>query len=603
MRPSAKTLLMRCQILVAVLAFAAFFMSAVISRRVYERLPHIEDEIAYLYQAKIFARGNLTAPTPQPPRAYWQVFVDDRNGLRFSKYTPGWALLLSLGVNLGQTWVINAFLAMLTVPLVWRLGRQLFNRDVGLTAAGLTAFSPMALLLNGSLMGHTASFFFTMLFLLAYRQIEKTHRRRWGAAAGIALGSIVLLRSLTAVGIALPFVIWSGLRLLDSLFADDAESRRRQLRQTLSPLVALSIAALLIASISPIYNAAAAGDASKNLYTLIWEYDQPGFGECCGRRGHTLNRAVWHARYDLSLTAADVFGWQIGELDAEVRNHWLREADYYPNLGLGFVLLPFGILLGFLATAHRPSRRLAVALLFIWLVGLAALLALALDSGSARVRDAGFAWQWIIAAGIWLCAPLIFLRDSRCWQARWTWLLFCVALGLILVHMTYWIGSQRYSTRYYFEGLGAFAILSALPLAYIARRFSRRLVYLLLTAVLMMSLFGYGLPRVGVLYRFNRINPDIIDRIKSRQVDSQPLLALVGGAESGENRARWHSLGTLMAVTSPYLDSEIVGAVYYEDEAVKAAVLANHPDRQVIEMFARGQEIEFVNRAEISHGG
>ena len=587
MKLPAKTLLTRCQALVAALAFAAFLMSAAISGRVYERLPHMEDEIAYLYQAKIFARGHLAVETPQPPQAYWQVFVADYNGLRFAKYTPGWSILLSLGVNLGQTWVINAFLAMLTVPLVWQLGRQLFNPDVGLMAAGLTAFSPMALLLNGSLMGHAASFFFTMLFLLAYRQIEKTHRLRWGIAAGAALGWVVLLRSMTAVGIALPFVIWSVLRLLD------VRSWRR-LRQTFLPLLSLSIAALLTASIIPIYNHAVTGDARKNLYTLIWEYDQPGFGECCGRHGHTLHKAVWHARYDLSLAAADVFGWQVGELGADVRNHWLRESDYYPNLGLGFVLLPFGVLLGFLTTAHRRPRRFAAALLFGWLVGTALLLSLALDSDSPRVYDVSFAWQWMTAAGLWFCAPLIFLRGPRCWQARWTWLLFCVALSLVLVHMTYWLGSQRYSTRYYFEGLGAFAILSALPLAHIARKLGRRPVYLLLAALLMMSLFSYSLPRIGVLHRFNRISPDIIAAIKSRQVDRQPLLVLVGGAKSGEERARWHSLGTLMAVTSPYLDSEIVGAVYYEDEAVKAQALANHPNRQVIEMFAQGQDIVFV---------
>ena len=582
---------------VAVLAFAAFFLSAMISGRIFERLPHMEDEIAYFYQAKIFARGNLAVETPYPPRAYWQVFVADHNGKRFSKYTPGWAMLLSLGFNMGQPWVINAFFAMLAVPLVWQLGSRLFNRDVGLMAAGLTAFSPMALLLNGSLMGHAATFFFTMLFLLAYRQIEKTHRLHWGVAAGVALGWVFILRPMTALGIALPFIIWSALRLLDSLLPNDAKSSRwLQAWRTLLPLLALSLVTLLIATMIPLHNYAATGDASSNLYTYIWEYDQPGFGECCGRSGHTLYKAVWHARYDLSLTAADTFGWQIGELSAEAKKHLLEENDYYPNLGLSFVLFPFGILLGFLALPHRPARRwLAVVLLFIWLVGVAALLSLALDGDSPRVYNAAFAWQWVMTAAVWLCAPLILLRDARCWQTRWVWLLVCLVLALVLVHMTYWIGFQRYSTRYYFEGLGAFAIVSALPLAWLARRFSRWLVYLLLTAVLLFSLFSYGLPRVGVLHRYHRIHPDIIAAIKSRQVDNQPLLALVGGADSGENRARWHSLGTLMAVTSPYLDSEIVGAVYYENQEVKAEILANHPDRQVIEMFAQGQEIEFMD--------
>lgn len=584
-----KTLLMRHQTFVAALAFAAFFLSAAISGRVYERMPHLEDEFAYWYQAKIFARGQLVIETPQPAQAYWQVFVADHKdkGVRFAKYTPGWALLLALGLNLGQAWVINAFFAMLAAPLVWQLGRQIFNRDVGLMAAGLTVFSPMSLLLNGSLMGHAATFFFTMLFLLAYRQIEKTHRWRWGIIAGLALGWVAILRPMTAVGIALPFGFWSALRLLDA-------AMDRRLRRALWPLLAGSLVMLLLVSIIPIHNAAATGDPRQNLYTYIWPYDQPGFGACCGRHGHTLNKAIWHARYDLSLTAADVFGWQIGALSPEVHNHWLRESDYYPNLGLSFILLPFGVLLGMLATAYRPPRRLGLALLFIWLAGLTALLSMALDGDSARIHDVDFAWQWMTAAAVWLCAPLIFLRGAVCWQARWTWLLLSLALGLALVHLTYWIGFQRYSTRYYFEGLGALAILSALPLAGLARRLGRRLVYLLLAAVWMFSLFSYGLPRVGVLHRFHGVNPDIIDEIRSRQVDGRPLLALAGGAESGENRARWHSLGSLMAVTSPYLDSEIIGAVYYEDEDVKADIIANHPDRQVIEMFAQGQDIVFV---------
>ena len=578
------------QTFVAVLAFAAFFLGAMISGRVYERLPHLEDEIAYWHQAKMFARGQLAVPSPQPPGAYRQIFVADHEGLRFAKYTPGWAMLLAVGLHLGQAWVINAFFAMLVVPLVWQLGRRLFNRDVGLMAAGLTVFSPMSLLLNGSLMGHAATFFFAMLFLLAYRQIETTHRTRWGIAAGVALGWVAVLRPMTALGIALPFVIWSGLRLLAALFDG-------KFRQALLPLLALPLCALPIASAIPLHNDAATGDPAKNLYTFIWEYDQPGFGACCGRSGHTLYKAIWHARYDLSLTAADAFGWQIGELDADVKNHWLQESDYYPNFGLSFVLLPFGVLLGLLNTAHRPSRRFALALLCIWLVGLAALLSLALDGGSGRVHEISFAWRWMVAAGVWLFAPLIFLRDKGCWQARWTWLLFSVALSLALVHLTYWIGFQRYTTRYYFEGLGAFAILSALPLAYIARKLGRPPVYALLIALWMFSLFSYGLPRVGVLHRFHRTSPDIIDDIKSRQIDSRPLLVLVGGAEEGENRVRWHALGTLMAVTSPYLDSEIVGAVYYEDEAVKAQILANHPDRQVIEMFAKGQDIAFIDES------
>src|SRR5688572_28153218 len=79
------------------LVFFAFSMSAVLSRTVFERLPHLEDEVAYLYQAKIFARFQAVVPIPEPRRAYWQPFVVDysTSGNRFGKYTPGWSALLS----------------------------------------------------------------------------------------------------------------------------------------------------------------------------------------------------------------------------------------------------------------------------------------------------------------------------------------------------------------------------------------------------------------------------------------------------------------------------------------------------------------------------
>jgi 4-amino-4-deoxy-L-arabinose transferase-like glycosyltransferase len=596
MNNSSTTQLTRYQWAVVALAFFTFFMSAFLSRTVFERLPHLEDEVAYLFQARVFARGDIIIETPQPRRAYWQPFVVDHNGSRFSKYTPGWPGLLSLGVNVGQTWVINAFFAVLTVALVYRLGSNLFNRDVGLIAASLTAFSPMALLLNASLMGHTPALFFTTLFILAYRKIEKTHRIRWGMVAGFSLGMVVILRPLTAIGIGVPFIIWSVIRVIDSLIKRDWQHVSR----VLIPLIALSVVTLVIASAIPIYNYMATGEASRNLYTFVWNYDQLGYGECCGRHGHTLERAMRHARFDLSLTAADVFGWQLGAITDEIRQHWLVESDYFPNIGLGFFLLPFGVLVGFLTTRYRPSRRVSLALLVGWLIGLAVFLSLALDTGNDRIRDVTFAWLWVIGAAIWLLAPLIVLRDKRVWQARWTWLLLCVALGLVLAQMTYWIGSQRYSTRYYFEGLASFSILSALPIAYVARHWNRLIIYIVVALILVYSLADYSLSRVTVLTEFNRINQGLIDDIKARQEGDTPLLVLMNGALSGDNRVRWRALGTLMAVTSPYLDSEIIGAWDYDSPEARAEILASFPNRQVIEMYASGNEIEFVDSTEDS---
>jgi len=43
----------------------------------FERLPHLEDEVAYLFQARTMAMGRLTVPSPAQPDSFWTPFVLD----------------------------------------------------------------------------------------------------------------------------------------------------------------------------------------------------------------------------------------------------------------------------------------------------------------------------------------------------------------------------------------------------------------------------------------------------------------------------------------------------------------------------------------------
>src|SRR3990172_3161346 len=112
----------RAALLTVLCAFFSFAASAIVSRTVFERLPHLEDEFAYLYQARIFAHGDITIATPEPVRAYWQPFLLSLDGKRFGKYTPGWPLVLAAGAGVNQPWIVSAWLAMLTAALAYRLG-------------------------------------------------------------------------------------------------------------------------------------------------------------------------------------------------------------------------------------------------------------------------------------------------------------------------------------------------------------------------------------------------------------------------------------------------------------------------------------------------
>ncbi len=507
-----------------ILILFSMAMSALVSRAVFERLPHLEDEVAYLFQAKTYATGQLVVPTPEPRRAFWQPFVVDyaATGQRFSKYSPGWPAFLSIGVLLGQPWLINAFFSGLTVALVYRLGREIFNPDVGVIAAALTAFSPMALLLNGTLMGHTVALTTVMLFLYAYWRIERgKNPLRWGIIAGVALGLTIINRPLTAIGISAPIVVWSGIRVLLSALPITPQS----FLNTLRPLIALAGVALLISTAIPIYNYAATRNPTLNLYTLVWPYDRIGFGAAgeYGRSGHTLEKGIRHVRFDLSLMAADLFGWQIGTITPELQEHLRVESGYWPLTGLSWILLPFGLLIG--------ARK------------------------------------------------------------RWLWLLAAVALSLIVLHVAYWIGSQRYSTRYYFETLGALALISAIPIGWFIRYTGYRwFTYLLVAVVLIASLYTYSTPRITALYGFNFINQARIDAMTQRRVDDRPVLVLISGSD-----VRWRAMGPYMALTSPLLDSDVVVAWDNLEPGVRDAIIARFPDRQIIEMEAQGNDARFID--------
>jgi bacteriorhodopsin len=83
-------------------------------------------------------------------------------------------------------------------------------------------------------------------------------------------------------------------------------------------------------------------------------------------------------------------------------------------------------------------------------------------------------WIWLGVLAIWaLIPPIVLSLQAKDRQSQWTWLLLGVAVTLIGIHLAYWVGSQRYTTRYYFEGLSALAIIGAIPIAWLARKTSR----------------------------------------------------------------------------------------------------------------------------------
>jgi hypothetical protein len=288
------------------LALLAFTAAALMAWFVTERLPHLEDEIAYLFQARTYARGVLWAPAPQTQRAFFTPFVVNVKGRWLGKYAIGWPLVLAVGERLGVGWLVNPLLGALTVVLIFLLARDLFDWQVGLIAGLLALTSPFFLIQSSTYMSHAAAALWATLLAYALLQVDRSHETGqptwgWAVVGGLALGWLTLTRALTAFAIALPYVLWLLARAVRRPHAILALARRYGL---------LVLVAALIAALQPLYLYLATGSPTTNLYTLVWPYDRLGFGAGIGPYGgHTLRRALLTARQDLVLWSGELFGW------------------------------------------------------------------------------------------------------------------------------------------------------------------------------------------------------------------------------------------------------------------------------------------------------
>lgn len=280
-----------------------------VSENIYERTPHVEDEFAYVWQAQVFAHGQAYITSPAHPTLFVVPFVVDHDGIRFSKYPPGWSLVLSLGILTGLTAWINPLLAGLAVWLTFRLGQKIFDDRTALLTISLLATSPFFLMVSGTLLSHPWSLFLSLALTLAWLDLfiqnddppQERLTPEWIkiCIAGLSLGVLALTRPLTAIGVGLPFFI-HGLILL----------WRGNLANRKTVLIIGGIAAAA-ASIQILWQYILTGNPMQNLYALWWEYDRIGFGDGIGTQpgGHGSFWVINNLVSSMMAGSRDLFGW------------------------------------------------------------------------------------------------------------------------------------------------------------------------------------------------------------------------------------------------------------------------------------------------------
>lgn len=308
----------RSDYLALLMAIMGFFVTAFIAEQVYERIPHIEDEFAFLWQAQVMADGDISRPSPEHEHSFLIPFVVDFEGRRFGKYPPGWPAALSLGGRLGAAGWVNPALSAMALWFMYRLARRVLNPGLSLLAELLLLSSPMFLLLSGTYMAHMLSLLLTLAFVLGWGDLflsnddpRKVPRWLLVLVTGGSIGLLFLTRPLTAVAIAFPFFV-------HGLFMLIKDGRRYRAEILYVGFLSLSIGSLLL-----LWQWALTGNALTNLYTLWWPYDRLGFGPGIGttESGHSLYWAFYNTRLSLRAGLHDLFGWPY----------------------LSWVLIPFGL--------------------------------------------------------------------------------------------------------------------------------------------------------------------------------------------------------------------------------------------------------------------
>ncbi len=287
------------------LSLTMMLISYWISGSIFENIPHIEDEIAYVWQARLISEGDLVIESPPCPKCFLVPFVIDYNGLRFGKYPPGWPAVLAVGIKLGLRSWVNPFLAGFSLWLLFLLVKKIVNENAALIASGLMLTSPFVLLNAGGLLSHIWSLWLTLVFIHAWLDIFFAHEEsvipRWLkiSVAAFSLGLLALTRPLTMVAIALPFIVHGVVILI-----------KKDRKQKINALLIALIAALL-SSFLLVWQAAVSGNPLVNPYQLWWPYDKLGFGPAIGLQpgGYSLIYARMNAKFSLRIGMVDLFGW------------------------------------------------------------------------------------------------------------------------------------------------------------------------------------------------------------------------------------------------------------------------------------------------------
>ena len=280
---------------------------------VYERHPHVPDEVQYLFQARYLAEGRIAVDVPPVPRAFESYLTTASPQGWYSVVPPGWPAVLAVGAAVGAEDWVNPVLSGANVLFFAILLQGWYGRRVRRIGVLLLAASPWQLFLGMSYMPQAATLTVALLAALGVERARRTDQAVWAWLGGGALGFLAMVRQLDALIAAAALGLWAlGLG-------------GRRLR--LPAIAGLVLGAMMVGAVLLPYNAHFTGQGSR--FPIMVYNDRIygpgtndyGFGANRGvgwgldpRPGHDVIDGLINTNLNLTATEVELFGWGAGSL-------------------------------------------------------------------------------------------------------------------------------------------------------------------------------------------------------------------------------------------------------------------------------------------------
>jgi hypothetical protein len=303
-----------------ILLAGVFAVSYYISDVIHERIPHVQDSVSMLFQARILAGGHTWVPSPDP--AFLDFFKHQYvtmnkygNGKCFSKYLPANSAVLAIGILFGVPWLIPPIVGAAACFFIYLSAREIYSRGVGLVAVALAFCSPFYMILVGSYMSHITALFFGAGAVFFFQRMLRRREARWAFLTGLFLGACGATRPMSAITLGFGLGLFALMQWI--LWRHELPGAGRPWGKIVFGLLGIGIMLFLTGC----YNYSTTGSFLVTPVTFSDPHDTIGFGTR-GLQYHTIGMGVRNIWISFVQLLPELFGWP-------------------PYITLSFFLVPF----------------------------------------------------------------------------------------------------------------------------------------------------------------------------------------------------------------------------------------------------------------------